>query len=138
MTLTTTANVKQALVATLRADNTLKAAIHGIHEGFAPETTEYPFVVYNNVFAPYDFAWGSAMLRTAFDVVVFSENSVEANNIDALVIAALNEKQLSVTGQSTLICRRVNDLSSKDVDEEGKTIYQIGGTYSIWTDQSYP
>lgn len=137
MTLTTTANVKQALVATLRADNPLKAAITGIHEGFAPDNANYPFVVYSNVFAPYDFAWGSAMLRTAFDVVVFSENSVEANNIDALVIGALNEKQLAVTGQSTLLCRRVSDLSSKDVDQEGKTVYQIGGTYSIWTDQPY-
>lgn len=136
MTLSTSANVKQALVVALRANNPLHSATSGIYEGFAPAKATYPFVVYNMVFAPYDFAWGSATLRTAFDIVVFSENSVEANNLDALVIAAINNAEIAVAGQSTLLCRRVADLSSQDVDQEGKKVYQVGGTYSIWTDQS--
>lgn len=138
MTLSTSAHIKQALVATLRANNPLRTAVgsSGIYEGFAPAKATYPFVVYNMVYAPYDFAWGSAILRTAFDVVAFDENPVEANNLDALVITALNEVEIAVTGQSTLLCRRVADISSQDIDQEGKKVYQIGGTYSIWTNQS--
>jgi hypothetical protein len=132
----TVANIKQALVATMRANNPLKNAVTGFYEGFAPSATAYPFVTYTVAFAPYDFAWGSVTIRTAFDVNVFAENPVDANNIDALVLAALHNVELSVTGQSTLICRRVGDLSSQDVDEEGKKVYQVGGTYEIWTHQA--
>lgn len=133
---TTTSVIKQALVAALRANNTLKNSVSGFYEGFAAPNKPYPFVVYNMVFAPYDFAWGSVMLRTAFDVYVFGEDSVGANNVDALVSGTLHNATLSVSGQSTLICRRVGDLSSQDMDEEGKKVYQIGGTYEIWTDQA--
>jgi hypothetical protein len=136
MPLTTSANIKQALVATLRANNTLKDAINGIYEGFAPVKTKYPFVTYSFPPVTYDFAWGSLMLLASADIYVYSENSVEANNLDALVLNTLQDAPLSVDGQSTLLCRRVMDLSEPDVDEEGKKIYQIGGSYSIWTDQS--
>ena len=136
MTVSTSANIKRALVVALRANTTLKNQITGFFEGFAPPTTKYPFVVYNIVYAPYDFAWGSVMIESAFDVYVFGENSVEANNLDALVLGTLHNATLSVDSQSTLVCRRVGDISSQDMDDEGKKIYQIGGTYEIWTDQS--
>lgn len=135
MAVSTTAQIKQALVAALRANNTLKDSVSGFYEGFAAPSKPYPFVVYNMVYAPYDFAWGSVILRTAFDVYVFGENSVDANNVDALISQTLHNADISVSGQSTLICRRVGDLSSQDIDEEGKKVYQIGGTYEIWTDQ---
>lgn len=135
MTLSTSANIKQALVATVRANNTVRDAINGIYEGFAPAKTLYPFITYNFAPATYDFAWGSAMILATVDIYVFSENSVEANNLDALVVGALHDAALNPTGQSTLFCRRVLDLSDTDVDEEGKKIYQVGGSYSIWTDQ---
>jgi hypothetical protein len=106
------------------------------YEGFAPSDTDYPFVVYSLVYAPYDFVWGAHTIRTAFDINVYSGNPVDANNIDALVLAALHDQDIVVSGQSTLLCRRVGDLSSQDVDAEGKKIYQIGGTYEIWTHQA--
>jgi len=44
--------------------------------------------------------------------------------------------QLTVDDMSTLICRRIADIpAAPDVDAEGKLIYQVGGTYEIWTDQ---
>ncbi len=143
MAVSTVANIKQALVARLRAYTPLNNVVTTsgtadmkFYEGFAPAGTDYPFVVYSLVFAPYDFVWGAFTIRTAFDVNVFAENPVDANNIDVLVLGALHNHALSVSGQSTLICRRVGDLSSQDVDEEGKKVYQIGGTYEIWTHQA--
>jgi hypothetical protein len=109
-----------------------------LHEGFAPEKATYPLVTYQHIYGPRFYTWGSVMLRTAYDVRAFSPNSVEADNLFALCAAVLDEAELSVAGQSTLICRRVADLRSPDEDEEGKKIYMVGGTYEIWTDQLIP
>jgi hypothetical protein len=141
MTLTTTAPIKQALVATLRANNTLRSAISGIHEGAAPRKVPYPFVAYNFLPTAYNYDSTGLMFVTAADVYAFSYNSVEANTLDALVFTTLQDADLlavlddGVTEQTTLICHRVADISSDDVDEEGKKVYQIGGSYAIWTDQ---
>lgn len=138
MALTSSAPIKQALVQTLRANLTLKAALPGgIHEGFAPEKQPYPLLTYQMIADPLAFTWGSMLHLSAFDVKVYSESSVEANNLDALVLVTLDNALVPVAGQSTLICRRVADLSSPDVDEEGKKIYMVGGTYEIWTDQPH-
>lgn len=137
MTIATVAPVKRAVVQTLRASPALVSAIRGgIHEGIAPRKIKYPFIVYQLAAAPYDYDWTGVVLKTLFDVSVYAENPVDANNIDALIAGALNEAELSVDGQTTMLCRRVADLpTGPDVDSEGKRIYQIGGSYSIWTDQ---
>lgn len=137
MAMTTVAPVKRAIVQKLRATPALTSAIAGgIHEGIAPRRVRYPFVVYQLVAAPYRYDWTGVMLQTLIDVSVFAENPVEANNLDALIAGALNEAALNVDGQSSLLCRRVADLpTGPDIDSEGKRIYQVGGSYSVWTDQ---
>lgn len=148
MALTTAAPVKQAIVVALRANTALRTevappnpaahgAVSGFYEGFAPAKKPYPFVVYQLVYNAYDFLWeAKALSRSAVDVSVFSQNAVEANNLDLLVIQTLHDAQLAITGQSLLYLRRISDISSVDEDEEGNRVYQIGGTYQIWTDQS--
>ena len=137
MATTTSGPIKRAIVRALRANAPLVAAIKGgIHESIAPRKVRYPFVTYNLVSAPYGYTWGSMEVYARFDVFIYAENPVEANNLDALVCGALNEAELSVDGQSTLLCRRVGDTpTGPDVDAEGKRIYQIGGEYSVWTTQ---
>lgn len=131
--------IKQALVQALRANAALKAVVTGdIHEGFAPPKTKFPHIVYSIAYAPIDYLWGSMMMELGVDVVVFAENSVDADNIDALVFTTLHDAELRVTEQSTLICRRVSSISLPESNEEGKKIYQVGGTYEIWTDQPLP
>lgn len=135
---TGTAPVIQALVQTLRANVTLKAAVSGFYEGLAPRGVRRPFVIYQVAYAPYSYDFGStkAVLTVGIDVFVIAENSVDARNIDGLVQQALHNAALQVTGQSTLICRRVADVViPPDLDGEGKKIYQVGGTYEIWTAQ---
>lgn len=138
MATTSAAPVKRAIVQALRASPSLTTAIAGgIHEGIAPRKVRYPFIVYQLVAAPYVYDWGNTMIQALFDVSVFAENPVDANNIDALIADALNEAVLSVDGQTNLLCRRIADLpTGPDIDSEGKRIYQIGGSYSVWTDQS--
>lgn len=135
---TTSAPVIQAVVQTLRANATLKAAVSGFYEGLAPRGVRRPFVIYQMVYAPYTYDFGSAnpILTIGLDVFVVAENSVDARNIDGLVQQALQNAALQVTGQTTLICRRVADVViPPDLDGEGKKIYQVGGTYEIWTTQ---
>jgi hypothetical protein len=133
------APIKQALVQTLRSSSALRAELTGgIHEGFAPPKTAYPLLTYSVHYAPHNYLWGSLVNEVGFDVFVFAENSVVADNLDALVLAVLHDAELPVTGQSTLICRRVSSLSLPDSNEEGKKIYQVGGIYQVETDQPLP
>jgi hypothetical protein len=134
----TTAPVKRALVQKLRASPALMAAIAGgIHEGIAPRKVRYPFIVYSLIAAPYNRQWGGVILETLFDVSVYAENPVDANNIDALISTALNEAVLVMDEQDSMLCQRVADLpTGPDIDGEGKRIYQVGGSYSIWAHQT--
>jgi len=133
----TSAGIWRGLVQALRSDAAFRTAITGgIHEGIAPEKVDYPFATYSPVAAPYEDDWGSRMIVAVVDVFVFSENQVTARNGDQTIADALDSAQLTVDDQSTLICRRIADVpASPDVDAEGKLIYQVGGTYEIWTSQ---
>src|SRR5512146_2737849 len=86
----TSASIKQALVSAMRAKTTLKTAVNGFHEGFAPRKTAYPFVVYNRVSSPYEYTWESKLIHAVFDIGVWSKNSVEADNLDVLVSTTLS------------------------------------------------
>jgi len=134
---TSSAPVKRAIVQKLRASPALVSAIAGgIHEGIAPRKVRYPFIVYQLITASYSYTWSNVILAPMFDVWVYAENPVDANNIDALINSALAEAVLDVEEQSTMLCRRVADLpTGPDIDSEGKRIYQVGGSYSIWTEQ---
>jgi len=133
---TSTAAIRQALVHHLRLSAALKAAITGgIHDGFAPAKADYPFLTYDMVYSPIRRQWGSQQYISGFDIRVFSDDSVVASNIDALVLTVLNDAPLVVAGQSTLLCHRIADLEGPDVDNEGRKVYVVGGTYEVWTDQ---
>ena len=136
MTTPTHAPITTAWVRRLRENPQLVADLKGgIHEGFAPEKAPYPFLVYNLVFAPYDFDWTNVTLIAGIDCSVFSRNSVEADNLDAAIAAWMSDQPLTVEGQRTLSVRRNATLPTPpDVDDEGKKVYQAGGSYEIWTD----
>ena len=130
-------NIWRSLVATLRADATLKAALTGgIHEALAPEAVAYPHLVWTPaVTGVNEDDWSGRMILALADVVIVSRSSVEASNLDQSVIPLLDEVGIAVTGHTTLICHRVGDIRFPDFDEEGRKIYRVGGSYEIVTDQ---
>ena len=134
----TSASVFQALVQAVRANSTLYASLKGgIHEGFAPEKIEYPMASYTPVTMPYEDQWGARTIVVVVDVVVVSRSVVEASTLDGSMADTLDGASLTPPGQTSLICRRINDLRlAPDVDEEGRKVYAVGGTYEIWTDQT--
>ncbi len=139
MTITSIAPIKQGLVAALRANVALKAALSNeIHEAIAPEGTQYPYIVYQFVYSPYAYDWGNVMIRAGVDVWVHHKSQVEAQNLDQLVTASLQDVSLSLgsSGQRLMYSRRTADLSSSFLDEAGIRVFQIGGTFEFWTDQS--
>ena len=134
--MSTVAPVKRAIVQAMRASPALVAAISGgINEGLAPRKVRYPFIVYQLVAAPREHQFDGAQIHALFDISVFAENPVDANNVDALITAALDDKDLTVDGQTNMLCRRVAELpTGPDTDSEGRRIFQVGGSYSVWTD----
>ena len=140
MTATTIAPIKQAIVKALRADAALKAAFSNeFHEAVAPRDAEYPYLVYDVVWAVHNYRWGGDTLQTGFDILIVSDDQVEAHNLDQSVSTLLQDAALDMgdSGQSTLLCRRRSDMSSADIDRSGKKVYQVGGTYEVWSDRGF-
>jgi len=135
MAVPTPSPIKRGLVRRLReSSGVVSTAIGGIHQTFAPDKAKYPFITYNLVTAPNQFAWGSTEIRAMFDVFAWSENSVEAENLDALIATALHNAPLDVGEQSLLQCRRMGATpTGSTTDGTGRKVYQIGGSYAIWT-----
>jgi hypothetical protein len=135
MAVPTPSPIKQGLVRRLRQRPWFSTVRGGIHQNFAPAKAKYPFITYTMVTAPNDFTWGSTEIHAMFDVFAWSEKSVEAENLDALIADALHEAPLEVGEQSLLQCRRMGATpTGPTTDATGRRIYQIGGTYVIWTD----
>lgn len=135
------APVKQALVRALRANSTLHALVGstGINEGTEPRSVDYPYIVYSITHAYREHDGTNVSVVTDVDVWSVSDSQVQAHTLDQLVADALEEKVLDFSGlgsgQTSLLCRRIGDLSLTDVDGAGTRIYQMAGIYRIWTDQ---
>lgn len=128
--------IKQALVAQLRTNASLVAGLTGgMHEGVALTGKLPPYLTYQVAYAPRAYDWSNVLALVGFDIFVTSADQVEAQNLDQLVTDSLHDQVLTVSGQSILLCRRVADLTSGDVDESGHKIYQVGGTFEVWADQ---
>lgn len=138
MAYTSSAAVMRALVHRVRENSALRASlVGGIHEGFSPEPVmNYPMAIYNPVAMSYEPTWTSRLIVALVDVMIYSRDQVQANNLDQSMLEQLDGAALEPDGQTSLICRRVNDLRNTDVDEEGQKVYGVGGSYEIWTSQN--
>jgi hypothetical protein len=126
--------ILQALVRTLRANATLKAAVAGFWEGSAPAGTTYPYVTYHHAGGGDYWEFGSVTKKPVVAIQVWSSDQVEARNLDQLIINTLWDAELSIEQQSTLLCRREGDISDANPDGTGQKVYQVGGYYRIWSD----
>lgn len=137
MSRTTEARILRALVQTVRANNSIYSQLSGgVHEGIAPRDAAYPFATIDLVAAPVLDDWTHRQIQSAWDVVVWHEQQVEASNLDEALMNQLEDNFELVDGQTTFLCSRVAGVRLPEVTEEGKRIYRVGGTYSIWTNQS--
>lgn len=126
----------QALVRTLRTNASLKDAVAGFYEGAAPAGTTYPYVTYHLAGGGDKWAWGSVTKKPVVAVQVWSDDQVEARNLDQLCLNTLWDTELSIDQQSTLLCRRTSDISNANAEGSGQKVYQVGGMYRIWSDQT--
>lgn len=151
-TRTTEVPIIRAVVATVRANNAAILALivalavktdgvlhtwnsDRIHEGVAPDGTLYPFLTYQEVYAPFDDDWSKRIIRLGLDIMAVSDNQVEASNLDQLVMQTLEDSLAAVTGQNTMYCRATAGVRLPEIDLTGKRMYRVGHTYEMWTDQ---
>lgn len=133
----TFAPIAQALVRILRNNSTLKAAVTGFWEGQAPNDLEYPFLTYQLLPSGRDeWAFGSLMKRPRFTVSIWGTDQVQARNLDQLISDILWDADLAMDEQSTMLVRRVEDISMSYPAGTGRRVYQVGGDYTVWTDQT--
>jgi hypothetical protein len=132
-------SVRQALIRGLRANLVLAAGLPGDwSEGAAPPTTEYPLGVIALVPSPSLYDWTGVVHDLLVDIVIFARDSGVAASLDQLAFTTLQDASLAVTGLTSLGCRRTGSLSLQDVDDQGKAIFEVGGTWRIRVSQSNP
>ena len=106
------------------------------------------FGTYGLVTAPYVDDWTKRTIRSWWDIEWTSEDQVESGKLDRWAMNVLDNQIVSIevdddeaeepdatVSQTILYCGRIAGLRFKETTDEGKTIYRIGGTYSIWGDQ---
>lgn len=133
----TTAPIKRAVVQKLRASAPIGAAIKGgIHQSVAPRKVKYPFITFSFLPSSRAYQWApGGQIYVLVDLMAFAENPVDAENIDSLIAAEMQDASLTVDGQTLWYCRRVADLSQPPtVDGSNRRIFQVGGSYRIITD----
>lgn len=141
---------RRAFVRKLRAIADFDDRVPGdLHEGEALRGTVMPFGTYTLVAAPVVDDWTKRTIRSWWDIIWVTEDQVVAGSLDRLAMNTLDgqldsievedeetdEPDENMVGQTILYCGRIAGLRFKEVTDEGKTIYRIGGTYSIWGDQ---
>lgn len=137
MTITRSWRVDQSLVKSIRALSLNPALTGGIHKGTAPEKTPYPFVLIRDVASPYVDDWSGRVIIAVRDILVISDNSVVAEELDQSIAEALDNAALSVTGQDHMVTIRTNDLAiDPEEDADRVRVYAAGATYEIWTQQN--
>lgn len=133
----TFAPISQALVRLLRADSTLSAAVTGWWEGQAPNDQAYPFITHSLTTSGRDeWSFGGLTKKPKFTIVVWGPDQVQARNLDQRISDILWDADLAMDVQSTVLVRRTADISESYPAGTGKRVYQVGGTYTVWTDQS--
>lgn len=136
------APIKQALVRALRDNSALTTLVgaDGIQEGVEPRGGQFPYVIYQVVFNRRDPDHTNLTLMCEVDIWSLSADQVEAHTLDQLVSDSLevdlNDHLEGSAGQTSLLVERIGDMSSADVDDAGNRVYQMGGAYRIWTDQT--
>ena len=126
----------QSLVRILRSNAALKAAVAGFYEGAAPAGTSLPFVSYHLAGGGDTWTFGSVTKKPLIAIQVWSHDQVEARNLDQLCLNTLWDAELAIDQQSTLLCRRMSDISLVNTDGAGQKVYQVGGMYRVWSDQN--
>lgn len=141
MATTGIAPIKQALVERLRTNLALKALVtsDGINEGTEPRGSDYPYIVYSFNHAYREWDSDRVTIIADVDIYSISDTQVGAHTLDQLVADTLEDAVLDFTvagpEQTSLLCRRIGDLSSVDVDGAGTRIFLMCGVYRLWTDQ---
>ena len=126
----------RGLVRTRKANTSLKDALAGgMWEGVAPLSQPYPLLTYGRQSGSDTWFHDSLLKRPGYNIAVWDTDLGQARNLDQLVLETLWDADLGIDQQSTVLCRRVMDLSSTHVDGSGDTVFQVGGIYEIWADQ---
>jgi len=125
--------INASLYSTLAAGTALTTALGGtaIFHMNAPEGRALPYVVYS-------FQGGGDVNESPHGdnesvrfVRVYAATAKQAWEIDALVKPLLHNVALTVTGYTTVICRREDDYETVETDAANVRTYTAGGLYRI-------
>lgn len=131
--------IRQALIRQLRSNLVLAEGLLGDwSSGQAPQGTKYPRGVISLHYAPSLYDWTGRVVPVGVDVLIWADDEAQASSLYQLAFTTLQDARLTMAGQTSLSCRATSDISLPDVNEEGKSVYSVGGVFEIKVAQSNP
>lgn len=129
--------IDTAVYSRLTGGTALIAVLGGtaIYNTHAPDGASLPYVVYSQQTGSPDNLTPSDSRTLLYWVRVYSSSGAQAGTIDALVSGLLHKQTLTVTGYTNYGTRRETEISTIEIDDAGRRIYQSGAFYRIQIDQ---
>jgi hypothetical protein len=125
--------VLAAIYSTLTAGTALMARVSGgVWLGVAPGTALYPFVTVDFYSGSDNVLFEGGWADQTFTVkcVDQSTSAVAALAVQALIDATLKRAALSISGRTTLMCRRVTPVFYQEVSGD-EVYWHAGGNYRV-------
>lgn len=130
-------NLDKAMFEKLNVQAVLTAAPGGVFNTVAPPGAKPPYVVFQAVSKIDDHSFSKRFAEALYQVKAVSRQPwpKEAAEIDDDIDTALEDAALSITGYTTLLCRRESDIYLVE-QANGEVWHHIGGTYRVIADES--
>ena len=130
-------NLDKAIFDALSVTAVHTAAPGGVFNIVAPHGTRPPYVVFQAISKVDDYSFASRYAEAIYQVKAVSRSAwpKEAADIDDDIDTALQDKVLTITGYTSLLCRRESDFYL--MEDIGGVFWQnVGGVYRIMADQN--
>jgi hypothetical protein len=130
-------NADKAVFETLNVEALHDLAPGGVFNTIAPQGTGTPYVVFKFVSKVDEHSFNGRFADAVYAVKVVTDRPwpKDAEDVDTQIDTLMEDAALSITGFSTIYCRRESDF---DLTEEmgGKFFTHVGGLYRIMADQA--
>ena len=125
--------VDAALYAILSDNAELGEKVTGVYNAVAPETAEYPFVIFNEQSGTDSYVFGDYSHRNLVYLVkcvAKSPSAKVAGEVYDIIESILMDRQLTMDGYKNIYLRRESDVKYPEV-VDGIQYWHVGALYSI-------
>lgn len=108
------------------------ASTTSVYDSGVPQGASYPLIVFQQQAGGFETVDPHSRHDKLVTVKAITADGFKtAEEIDAAILAALDNNKLSVTGHTNIWQRRTSDVRYAEADPAGNAYYHVGGIYRL-------